>query len=105
MNDHVVEYQQSGHPEGMIAVLAPHPHRPDWEQDGHTCYPNMPCVAISATSNARCGKREAVVRLLARTKYARVGSAEHELNLCGGHFNSHRAGREVRVIVTPAKAL
>lgn len=107
MNEHVVDYQQSGHPAGMIAVLEVHRHaRPmpgGWSEDGRTCEPGTPCTAISMTSNELCAKREAVVEIVARTKFARVGSGDHVIPLCGGHFNSHRAGREIRVVVTPAR--
>ena len=105
MNDHVVDYRDSGHPDGMIATLLPHRHGEprDWTDDGLTCAPATPCSAIAAVSNERCGKREAVVFLIARAKYTPVGSGAIDVFLCGGHFNSHRAGREVRVIVTPGR--
>lgn len=103
MNDHVVDYRESGHPEGMVALLLPHPRSVDWSSDGVTTEPGRPCCAISAVSDARCGKREAVVRLTARTKYQPIGIDGHDLPLCGGHFNSHRAGKEIRVIVTPGR--
>lgn len=105
MNEHVVDYQQSGHPDGMIAVLQPHRHGEprDWTDDGVTCEPGVPCSAISASSNVRCGKREAVVFLDARAKYTPLGSGGHDLFLCGGHFNTHRAGNAIRVIVTTGK--
>ena len=103
MNEHVVDYQQSGHPDGMIATLLPHRHgQPlDWTDDGLTCAPGQPCSAIAAVSNERCGKREAVVFLIARAKYTPVGSGAMGIFLCGGHFNSHRAGQVLRLVVTP----
>ena len=105
MNDHPVDYRESGHPEGMIAALLPHRSGEprDWTDDGLTCAPATPCSAISAVSNARCGKREAVVFLACRAKYTAVGRNDIDVFLCGGHFNSHRAGREVRVVVTPGR--
>lgn len=103
--EHVVDYQASGHPEGMLAVLESHPRPPlDWTDDGLTCAPGLPCSAIAEVSNARCGKREAVVILFARTKYARLGTISHDILLCGGHFNSHRSGKSIRVVVTPSRA-
>lgn len=105
MNAHVVSYQQSGHPEGMIAILLAHPNgEVYWNEDGSTCYPDVRCDAIAEVSNELCGKREAVVLLLARAMYARVDNLNHEIALCGGHFGSHRAGKKIRVVVTPGKA-
>lgn len=106
MNEHVVDFRESGHPDGMIAALLAHRDGEplDWTDDGLTCAPATACSAIAAVSNERCGKREAVVFLAARSKYARHGSGAIDLFLCGGHFNSHRAGREVRVVVTPGRA-
>jgi hypothetical protein len=107
VNEHVVDYQDSGHPEGMIALLQPHRRGEprDWTSDGLTCDPDLPCAAIAEVTKVRCAKREAVVLLPAvRTKYARPGSGTHDVHLCGGHFNSHRAGKAIRVIVTPARA-
>jgi hypothetical protein len=104
MNEHVVDYQDSGHPAGMVALLGLHDRHVDWTTDGRTCEPGQRCAAISATSNELCGKREAVVELEARTKYARVDRPTHVIPLCGGHFNSHRAGHGLRVVVTPARA-
>lgn len=105
MIEHVVEYQSSGHPDGMIAALLPHgaSERLDWLDDGVTCPPHFPCSAIAEVSNERCAKREAVVELRSRAKYARPGEGAIELHLCGGHFNSHRAGKAIRVIVTTAR--
>ena len=95
----------SGHPDGMVAVIEAHPREPsDWTDDGLTCAPGLPCSAIAEVSNARCAKREAVVLVFARTKFARLGSGSHDIHLCGGHFNSHRAGKAIRVVVTPARA-
>lgn len=105
MNEHVVEYQSSGHQDGMIAVLPPHAvnDRLDWLDDGVTCPPHLLCSAIAEVSNERCGKREAVVTITARTKYTPVGSGESEIWLCGGHFNSHRAGKAIRLIVSTGR--
>ena len=104
MNEHVVSYRESGHPDGMIAFLQPHPSGSvDWEADGQTVEPGLPCSAIAEVSNARCGKREAVVSLTARSMYTAKGSGEIVLPLCGGHFISHRAGKQIRVVVTPGK--
>jgi hypothetical protein len=103
--EHVVEYQDSGHPDGFVAVLEPHRGGLlDWTDDGLTCAPGQPCTAIAEVSNARCAKREAVVFLIARTKYSKVGTGFHDIFVCGGHFISHRAGKPIRVIVTPARA-
>lgn len=104
--EHVVDYQDSGHPDGMIAVLQAHPRGEplDWTDDGLTCAPEVPCSAVAEVSNTRCAKREAVVFLMARAKYSKVGSGSMDLFLCGGHFGSHRAGKAIRVIVTPARA-
>lgn len=106
MNEHVVEYQSSGHPEGMIAVLPAHAvnERLDWLDDGVTCPPHFPCSAIAEVTNERCAKREAVVMVRARAKYARVDSLPIEVHLCGGHFNRHRAGGPIRVVVTTGRS-
>jgi len=103
MNDHIVDYVDSGHPEGMVAVLPP--HRPlDWTDDGLTCAPGIPCSAIADTSNERCAKREAVVFLpLVRAKYTRVGSGAIDVFLCGAHFIVHRAGKPIRVLVVTGR--
>lgn len=106
MNEHVVSYVDSGHPAGMAALLQPHRYGEprDWTEDGRTTPPDVKCAAISASSNELCGKREAVVEIEARTMFARVGRATHVIPLCGGHFNSHRGGQQLRVIVTPPRA-
>jgi hypothetical protein len=104
MNEHVVDYRESGHPEGLIAVLPPHDPAPlDWTDDGITCAPSTPCSAIATSSNARCGKREAVVLLVARAKFTAKGSGSLDVFLCGGHFNAHRSGTVIRIVVTPGR--
>lgn len=99
---HAIDYRESG-PDGVVAELRPHAGAVDWQNDGQTCDPGIPCSGQSVSSGGRCGKREAVVELLAKALYARVDSAQ-PLYLCGGHFNVHRAGKVVRIYVIPARA-
>lgn len=105
ITEHVVDYVQSGHPDGFVAVMVSHqPELPDWTDDGLTCGPGIPCSAIADATNRRCAKN-AVVVLMARAKYTRAGSGSQDVWLCGGHYAVHRAGlRTVRVLVTPGKA-
>lgn len=105
VNDHTVDYRESG-PDGMVADLAPHVPAPlDWTDDGLTCAPATPCSAIAEVSNERCAKREAVVFLGARAKHAKVTSTYMDVFLCGGHFNVHRSGKVIRVVVIPARGV